>query len=230
MISTAIILAGGLGTRLRSEVPDLPKCMAPVNGNPFLKYVVDELLKQGVTHFIFSIGYKREPIIEYLHEAFPQLQVQFAVEQEPLGTGGGIRAAGALATEKNVFVLNGDTLFKVNLRQLSDLHYLKKADCTLSLKPMQQFDRYGVVELNNEQRVLQFKEKQFYETGLINGGVYALNVPSFLQEDFKPVFSFEKEYLERLYTQRNFFGFISNAYFIDIGIPADYQRAQTELA
>lgn len=230
MISTAIILAGGLGTRLRSKVPDLPKCMAPVNGNPFLKYVVDELVKQGITHFIFSVGYKREPIIEYLHESFPQLQVQFAVEQEPLGTGGGIRAAAALATEKNVFVLNGDTLFKVNLQQLSDLHYLKKADCTLSLKPMQQFDRYGVVEVNDEHRILQFKEKQFYETGLINGGVYALNVPSFLQEDFKPVFSFEKEYLERFYTKRNFFGFISNAYFIDIGIPADYQRAQTELA
>ncbi len=230
MISSAIILAGGLGTRLRSVVNDLPKCMAPVAGKPFLKYVIDELLQQGVTDFIFSVGYMRESIIEFVHDEYPHLEAEFAIEQEPLGTGGGIQLAASLAKEKNVFVLNGDTLFKVNLKNLSDHHYARQAACTLSLKPMQQFDRYGVVELNEQQHIISFKEKQFYETGLINGGVYALNVNQFTSLPFPDKFSFENDYLEVYYQQQDMFGFVSEGYFIDIGIPQDYQRAQTELA
>lgn len=230
MISSAIILAGGLGTRLRSVVNDLPKCMAPVAGKPFLKYVIDELLQQGVTDFIFSVGYMRESIIEFVHDEYPHIKAEFAVEKEPLGTGGGIQLAASLAKEKNVFVLNGDTLFKVNLHNLSNAHYAHQSACTLSLKPMQQFDRYGVVEINEVQRIISFKEKQYYEAGLINGGVYALNVNRFTSLSFPEKFSFEKDYLETYYQQEGFYGFVSEGYFIDIGIPADYQRAQTELA
>lgn len=230
MISTAIILAGGLGTRLRSVVIDLPKCMAPVAGHPFLKYVIDELLQQGVTHFIFSVGYKRESIIEFIHHDYPQLQSKFAVEKEPLGTGGGIQLAARLCKEKNTFVLNGDTMFKVNLSDLSTVHYEKNADCTLALKPMKNFDRYGIVETDSANRVIKFKEKQLYNAGLINGGVYALNVQQFLKEPFPQKFSFETEYLEQYHQQHKIYGFVSEGYFIDIGIPEDYERAQTEFA
>ncbi|MBX9783879.1 MAG: nucleotidyltransferase family protein [Chitinophagaceae bacterium] len=230
MISTAIILAGGLGTRLRTVVADIPKCMAPVAGNPFLKYVIEYLLNQGVTHFIFSVGYKKESIIEFVQQEYPHLNYRFAIEEEPLGTGGAVHLAASLCKEKNSFVLNADTIFKVNLSALSSFHYLNDADCTLSLKPMQQFERYGAVELNEEQRVMDFKEKKYYDSGLINGGVYALNVDRFLKMSLPQKFSFEKNYLEAYYRELRLFGYSSDAYFIDIGIPEDYERAQTELA
>ena len=229
MISTAIILAGGLGTRLRSVVSDLPKCMAPVASHPFLKYVMDELLKQGITHFILSVGYKRESIIDFLQNNYPDVNILFVIENEPLGTGGAIKLAAGLCKEKNVFVLNGDTMFKVDLKTLSDTHFQQQSDCTLSLKPMQQFERYGVVELDEQNRITSFKEKQFYESGLINGGVYALNTVCFLNEQFPEKFSFEKDYLEKYTTKRRFYGMTQEAYFIDIGIPEDYRRAQNEL-
>ncbi|MGB4843127.1 MAG: nucleotidyltransferase family protein [Ferruginibacter sp.] len=230
MIKEAIILAGGLGTRLRTVVNDVPKCMAPVAGKPFLFYVIDYLKSQGVESFIFSVGYKSEMIIDYVKEQHAELEWQFAIEEEPLGTGGAIKLACSLATEKNVLVLNGDTIFKINVKELAAVQDSNETDCTLSLKPMKDFDRYGVVELNNDNSIASFKEKQFYTSGLINGGVYALNRNSFLKEQLPVKFSFEKDYLEKLFDQRKMQGFIQYEYFIDIGIPEDYKRAQVELA
>ncbi len=229
MIKEAIILAGGLGTRLRSVVADLPKCMATVAGKPFLYYVIEHLQKQGVEKFVFSVGYKYEFIEEYLQKEFSGLQYQLSVEEEPLGTGGAIKLSCSKASEKDVLVLNGDTLFAVDVHRLSFFHHKVNADCTLSLKPMQDFDRYGVVEISHEHSVISFKEKQYYPTGLINGGVYALNSESFGKEDLPDKFSFEKDYLEIYFTQRKIFGIAQDEYFIDIGIPEDYERAQVEL-
>jgi D-glycero-alpha-D-manno-heptose 1-phosphate guanylyltransferase len=228
-ITEAIILAGGLGTRLRDTVPDLPKCMAPVAGRPFLFYVINYLRSQGIEKFIFSLGYKHEIIEEWLADQFATLDYQCVVEKEPLGTGGAILLACKKATGKNVLIANGDTLFKINTEQLISFHFEKDADCTLSLKPMKDFDRYGVVELDKDGPVKNFKEKQFYTSGLINGGVYVLNVERFLAEKFSEKFSFEKDYLEKFYTQQKFYGIIDDGYFIDIGIPEDYNRAQKEL-
>jgi len=104
------------------------------------------------------------------------------------------------------------------------------ASCTLLLKPMQDFDRYGVVELDSDQLVKSFREKQFYKTGNINGGLYILNVSKFLDEEFPSKFSFEKDYLEKMYPVRRIYGQVQDAYFIDIGIPEDYERAQQELS
>lgn len=229
MINEAIILAGGLGTRLRSVVSDIPKCMAPVKGKPFLYYVIEQLRKQGVDKFIFSVGYKHEMIEAWLNEAFPLMFTQFAVEEEPLGTGGAVKLAGGLATEKNVLVLNGDTLFKLDVKKLATFHHTCDADCTLSLKPMQNFNRYGVVEMNSDHTIASFKEKQQYKEGLINAGVYALNIERFLQEDLPQKFSFETDYLEKYYKKRKMYGMVQDEYFIDIGIPEDYERAQREL-
>jgi D-glycero-alpha-D-manno-heptose 1-phosphate guanylyltransferase len=227
-LTQAIILAGGLGTRLRSAVPNLPKCMAPVNGKPFIAYVINELQQQGIHSFILSLGYKSEAIIEYVTNQYPNLHIQFSIEEEPLGTGGAIQLACTKATTPNVVVCNGDTLFKVNMNELSNFHVHHKAHCTLTLKPMQKFERYGVVTLNNDASISSFKEKKFYETGLINGGVYALNVHSFLQEQLPEKFSFEKEYLETMYHQRNLVGLVQQGYFIDIGIPEDFEKAQND--
>jgi len=225
----AIILAGGLGTRLRPVVSDLPKCMAPVAGKPFLHFVVEQLKRQGVEKFIFSLGYKHEMIEAWLHEQYPTLNIQCSIEEEPLGTGGAVKLACSLATGKNVLVLNGDTFFNIDLYQLANFHNDQDADCTLSLKPMQDFDRYGVVELNKEHSIISFKEKSRYETGFINGGIYALNRERFLQEELPQKFSFEKDYLEQFFNKRIMFGLPQDEYFIDIGIPEDYERAQVEL-
>jgi D-glycero-alpha-D-manno-heptose 1-phosphate guanylyltransferase len=229
VISEAIILAGGLGTRLRSAVPDLPKCMAPVNDQPFLKYVIDHLVLQGITHFIFALGYKSEVVVDYLETAYPKLMFKVSLEDEPLGTGGAIYKACEIAKERSVLVANGDTLFKIDVNVLAGFHALSGANCTLSLKPMKNFDRYGLVETDEDNCITSFKEKQEYEAGNINGGVYALHRQKFLDEGFPVKFSFEQDYLEKLYGQRRMFGLVQDEYFIDIGIREDYERAQQEL-
>jgi D-glycero-alpha-D-manno-heptose 1-phosphate guanylyltransferase len=229
MINEVIILAGGLGTRLRSVVADLPKCMAPVAGNPFLYYVIKHLQKSGIDKFIFSVGYKNERILNYIEKEFSDIDYTFSIEEEPLGTGGAIKFALEKATGENILVCNGDTLFKINIAELNNLHLKNNADCTLSLKPIHNFDRYGVVELNNEGLIISFKEKQFYTSGLINGGVYALNTKKFSKYYFPEKFSFEKDYLEKFVIEKKMYGLTQDEYFIDIGIPEDYERAQEEL-
>ena len=210
MIKEAIILAGGLGTRLRSVLPDLPKCMAPVAGKPFLHYIIQYLNRQGIAKFTFSLGYKYELIEKYLLNNYLSLNYQLSIEEEPLGTGGAVKLACKKATEKNVFILNGDTFFSVDINTIGTNHIAQHADCTLALKPMENFDRYGAVVLNNNNRITSFKEKQFYQEGLINGGIYLLNIQSFLQLPFPEKFSFEKDYLEQYCTTKNIFGVIQS--------------------
>jgi D-glycero-alpha-D-manno-heptose 1-phosphate guanylyltransferase len=230
MIKEAIILAGGLGTRLRTAVPDLPKCMAPVNGKPFIAYVIDVLQKEGIDTFIFSLGYMHEVITEFIYTHYPSLNFQFSIEKEPLGTGGAIKLAATKAKHHNAIVANGDTLFNTSIQHLAAFHTQHQSVCTLSLKPMHNFNRYGVVDINEDCTINAFNEKKYYETGLINGGLYALNAHRFLEEEFPEKFSFEKDYLEVMYNKRKMFGIVQDEYFIDIGIPEDYNKAQTEFA
>ncbi len=229
VVGGIIILAGGLGTRLRSVVSDLPKCMASVNGKPFLAYLIDYFQQQGITNFIFSVGYKHEIIEEYLNNNLLTVNYQLSIEEEPLGTGGAIEKACSLVKDENVFVTNGDTLFKANISSLQSFHQQKNADCTLALKPMKDFNRYGVIELNEDDSIKNFSEKNYYERGLINGGLYMLKVQQFLSESFPEKFSFETSYLEKFYHQHKIYGLIQDEYFIDIGIPEDYKRVQKEL-
>lgn len=229
MIRECIILAGGLGTRLRSAVPDLPKCMAPVAGRPFLAHVIDYYQAQGIEQFIFSLGYKHEVIQDYLQQQYSSLNKQIVLEEQPLGTGGAIQLACTKAVDETVLVINGDTLFKIDLKSFAAFHAAHTSQCSLVLKPMQRFDRYGVVELNTDQSIKSFHEKKYYEAGLINGGVYAIQRNFFLGEGMPAVFSFERDYLEQFYTKRPMYGLVQDAYFIDIGIPEDLAKANQEL-
>lgn len=229
IIKEAIILAGGLGTRLRSAIPDLPKCMAPVNGKPFIAHVTAWLQQQGIEKFIFALGYKHQDFDAFMQQYLHPDSYQLSIEVEPLGTGGAILLAGSKVKGQHALVANGDTLFKVDASQLSGFHLANQAHCTLSLKPMLNFDRYGVVQLDENQHIKCFKEKQFFAEGLINGGVYALDMHRFKQEELPQKFSFEKDYLEQYYNQRNMYGLVQEGYFIDIGIPEDYLKAQQEL-
>ena len=230
MITEAIILAGGFGTRLRSVDPDLPKSLVKVAGRPFLFYVINYLRMQGVTQFIFSLGYKADLIITYLKDYFPTLDYSIVTEDEPLGTGGAINLAIAQANTSDVLICNGDSLFRIDLDDMARFHIQKQSDCTLALKRMQEFDRYGMVELDENCRVIHFKEKQFYKEGLINGGTYILNKTYFQSLNWQSRFSFEKEFLENYLSRTSIYGYISEGYFIDIGIPEDYNKANVDLA
>src|SRR5262249_4877111 len=146
----AIILAGGLGTRLRETVPDLPKCMAPVAGRPFLFHVINYLRNQGIEKFIFSLGYKSEIIESYLRENFSTLVYDCTIETEPMGTGGAIQLALPKVSSADVLVINGDTLFRFDLENAAAVHRVHQSDCTMILKPMTNFDRYGAVEIGKD--------------------------------------------------------------------------------
>ena len=228
MITEAIILAGGLGTRLREAVPGLPKCMAPVAGKPFISYLIDYYAKQGIELFVLSVGYMHEVIEQYLQSEFSKLNYIISREPEPLGTGGAVMQACPLCKTENVLILNGDTLFEVNLPEIASFHETNDAECTLALKEMNNTDRYGVVEMETDGRITSFREKKFYSQSLINGGCYALNVPSFRKQNFPTKFSFEKDYFEKVYNTRRIYGIVQKGYFIDIGIPSDYEKAQTD--
>lgn len=168
-----IILAGGLGTRLRSVVSEVPKCMAPVVGKPFLWYLLKYLTRFDVNRVVLSVGYLREVIFKWIDEVKEEFPFVFdyAIEEEPLGTGGGIKLALGKINDERAFVLNGDTFFDVDLMQLYDAHVIGKKAITLALKPMKNFDRYGTVNMEPiTGTILSFNEKQYCEEGLINGG------------------------------------------------------------
>jgi len=224
-----IILAGGLGTRLSATVPGVQKCMAPVNGIPFLYYVIKFLLRNKAERFIFSVGYMAGNIETFLAEKFPDLNKIFVSEAKPLGTGGAIMKSLSNAVEEDVMVLNGDTLFDADLDKLYQVHSEKNADCTIALKPMKEFDRYGTVQLKESGLISGFMEKKYIADGLINGGIYLMKRENFLRQKFPEVFSFEKEYLEKKFVDQKIYGVVSDNYFIDIGVPDDYFRAQEEL-
>lgn len=222
-----IILAGGLGTRLRSVVSEVPKCMAPVGGKPFLWYLLEQLRFYDVDRVILSVGYLRETVQDWVaeHEGEYPFEFRFAVEGSPLGTGGGIRLAASLAEGSELVVLNGDTFFDADLDALMLTRQRSGCPVALALKPMRDFDRYGTVEPGPDGIVKAFHEKQYCHDGLINGGVYAIDLRSGLFDGLPQKFSFEKEVLEPACGAGRLCGLIQDGYFIDIGIPEDYARA-----
>ncbi len=229
MLSTAIILAGGLGTRLQTVVNDVPKPMAPVNGRPFLYWLLQYCKRQGITEVVLSIGYKGDTVLQYFGNSFEGISIAYCTEDEPLGTGGGIYKALQHTKASEVVVLNGDTFFSIDLKQLYSLHQFNHATLSLALKEMTNFDRYGVVRINEASRVVAFEEKKLVAQGNINGGIYVLNRAVFEGKNLPQKFSFEKEVLEKYLDTEKIYGFVFRDYFIDIGIPEDYSRAQQEL-
>lgn len=224
-----IILAGGLGTRLRSELPKTPKVLAPVAGHPFLFYVLKWLEKNSVTRAVLSLGYKSEDVIDWCSYYYGPIELRFSIESEPLGTGGAIYLAmGKIQTEQ-FFLINGDTLFDVNLTLMEKFHRRMEANITIALKPLKHFDRYGVLNLDKKGNVKEFTEKGFQKEGMINGGVYLIDKECLRNFKMPNKFSFEKDFLEVYLSKLVMVGFVENTYFIDIGVPDDYRRAQKEL-
>ncbi|MDR2970116.1 MAG: nucleotidyltransferase family protein [Tannerellaceae bacterium] len=221
-----VILAGGTGSRLQSVVSDVPKCMAPVAGKPFLYYLISSLKEAGFKHIILSLGYKHE-VVEAWFAANPAaVNISFITENEPLGTGGAVKYALTKATQEDVFVLNGDSFFHIDYAGMLRMHKEKETTATLALKEMKNFDRYGVVGINADGYITHFSEKRFCRSGLINGGTYLIAKESLA--GFPDKFSLEKDFFEKEVSSGSLVGFESKGYFIDIGIPEDYRQAQID--
>ena len=230
MTKEAIILAGGFGTRLQNVVKDLPKPMAPVNGRPFLTYILDYLIDYQYNKVVLSVGYLHEKIETFFGTHYKSLTIDYAVEEEPLGTGGGILNAMSKCTADNVLVINGDTMFKVDLDAFERFHEEKGGLLSIVLREVEDVSRYGSVTISDDNLIALFAEKQVTSgRGYINGGVYLINRKLFEKHPQPKKFSFEKDLMTKFYTQELFYAMPSNGYFIDIGIPKDYAQAQEEL-
>lgn len=221
----AIILAGGLGTRLKEVIKDIPKPMARIGDKPFLEYLLKYLKKQGIASVILSVGYQHEVIEEYFKDRFCGLEILYSIEKEPLGTGGAIKQALGLAKSSPLFVLNGDTYFDICL---SDLRLEEGSKICLGLKKMRDFERYGCVEINQKGLIEAFREKEFRQEGLINGGVYLVDKDLFLGFYLEDKFSFES-FLQNHFKELKANAKVFENFFIDIGIPEDYERAKIKM-
>lgn len=231
MMFDAVILAGGLGTRLRSVVSDVPKCMAPVGDRPFLEWMLAWIEPFRPAKIVLSLGYLSEVVINWVQTTIKDypIPIEWVIEETPLGTGGGIRLAMSKVTAPQCIILNGDTFFDVDLNALCQSREQNKTPLAVALKPMEHFERYGSVTLDRNGRISSFNEKRYCDKGLINGGIYCIDCSTHLLADKPQKFSFEKDVLEPESVAGHLSGFISDGSFIDIGIPEDYELAQTFL-
>ena len=225
----AIILAGGLGKRLRGVIDDVPKPMAPVEGRPFLAFVLDQLIAAGFQHAVFAVGYRHAAIRSYFGTDYKGLDLRYSVEPEPLGTGGAIRLACDQASARDVFVLNGDTYLELDFRAMLDAHATAGAELSIAICEVPDAARYGALELA-QGRVQRFLEKGQSGRGWINAGTYVLSPE--LRARLRPAgaFSFEHDLLVPAVRSIRPLAFRTSGRFIDIGIPEDYARAQEMLA
>lgn len=228
---SAVVLAGGLGLRLRSAVPDLPKPMAPVRGRPFLEWLLDAWIGQGIEHFILSVGYRAEMIRDHFGDSYRGRPVEYAVEEQPLGTGGGLLAASRRIESGSVFLaLNGDTFFQVDLPKLEEFALASQADWCFSLFRADQAGRFGRVDLGHDGCVTSISNGVAAAGQLANGGVCWLRSSSLaaLREHGLGALSLEQDLVPRaIRSGQRILALESSRAFLDIGVPADYLKAQT---
>lgn len=235
--TSAIVLAGGLGTRLRSAVPDLPKPMAPVAGRPFLAHLMDAWIAQGIRHFVLSVGYRHEAISGHFGDRYRGAVLEYAVESTPLGTGGGLlQAARHLSGRTPFLLLNGDTYFDVPLARLVETAERQRADGCFALFRTREPGRYMGVALADDGRITSLQAGMDAPERLANGGVYLVQ-PRALQglaslvdrPNDRPI-SLENDLFPHLLERgQRWFGLECPGRFIDIGIPHDFHRAASVL-
>jgi len=227
VVTEAIILAGGLGTRLRSVVPDLPKAMVPVGGQPFLSYLLRHLEENGVLRVVLAVGYRRQAIQDFFGSKYGALQIEYSVEQEPLGTGGGLLQALAYINGPFAFVVNGDTFLRLDYRAMAlMLDRSEHIDLVVALRAVADASRYGraVVAAG---RIQGFTAGGTPGPGLINAGCYLVSRSIFNRYPMPAKFSWEHDFLEAQTAEVRPVAFPCDAPFIDIGVPEALEQAQT---
>jgi len=231
-MTTAFILAGGLGTRLRTVVSDVPKPMAKVLNRPFLEFLLDYWMAQGISKFILCVGYKKEHIIKHFGKIYKGITIKYVEEDSPLGTGGGLLLASRYL-DKPFILLNGDSIFKVDLNKIIMFHEQMSSDWTICLFRANENNRYGLIKINESGQIKSFQAPKISKGYLANGGVYYIS-PEVLRESGLALgmkYSLEEDIIPMLIEQkRKIFGFEINSKFLDIGVPEDYQRANLFLS
>jgi D-glycero-alpha-D-manno-heptose 1-phosphate guanylyltransferase len=221
----AVVLAGGMGTRLRSVVADRPKVLAPVAGRPFLTYLLDQIAAAGIKCAVLSTGYMAEQFASVIGDRYRDLEIVYAHEQTALGTGGAIKFAGSFADADELLVMNGDSYCEADLCTYFDWHRQGRHDVSLMLVKVDDASRYGTVELGSDGRITAFREKRPEGgPGYINAGVYLLRREMLEQIPGGPT-SIERDLFPRWLTQYKVMGWVTDGAFIDIGIPSDYERS-----
>jgi len=225
----AIVLAGGLGTRLGARLNGIPKPMAAVGGRPFLEILLGQLQRAGCTRAVLAVGHLQEAIQGHFGASFHGLRVDYAVEDLPLGTGGAIRKALTLAEDESVLVLNGDTFLDADYAAMLRFHAAHAGQITIAITRQAEIARYGGVRLRGE-RIIGFEEKGRTGGGWINAGSYALDKRLDWPASLPERFSFEQDFLMPEIARLSPAAYGVDGFFLDIGVPEDLDRAQTELA
>lgn len=229
----AIVLVGGLGTRLGSLTKHIPKPMLPIRGVPFLERLLISLKANGFNRVVLAVGYKREIVESYFCDTNDNLpEIVYSVEMVPMGTGGAIIQALQFVSSDLVFVFNGDSYVDLNYSQMQQQHITTGADITIASYFIEPADRYGVMKVFENKSIVSFQEKGAAPSGLINAGVYLIGVSklkSIMNVLDEEQFSFEETVLADNSLGLKKYHFQTNGYFLDIGVPTDYERAQQEL-
>lgn len=225
MTFQAIILGGGLGTRLRPAIGDKPKVMADIGGRPFIELILDRLVQQGLNQAILGLGYRHECISSHFGHSYAGVPLVYSVESEPLGTGGAVRKALALAGRWPCFVLNGDTLTDLDFSGMLNRHSTEGHQLGIGVVYQSNVSRFGAVEVEGG-RVVQFLEKGAVGPGWINSGTYLMAVDIFDGFSMPDCFSLEREFLAPNLSRLRPFAFESRGAFLDIGVPDDYEHAK----
>ena len=191
----AIVLAGGLGTRLRSVISNVPKVLAPIGGRPFLEHLLERLELANCPKVVLAVSYLREQVVEHFGHEFRGMEIFYSVEETPLGTGGAIRQALELISTPRAFVINGDTWIDLDYRAMLETHLAAQVKLTVAIAEVTNVARYGAVEVASNGRIVRFAEKGESRSGSINGGVYVLDKTLFTQIDSRRAFSFEADFL-----------------------------------
>lgn len=225
----AIILAGGFGTRLKSEVGNVPKPMAPMAGRPFLCWLLEYMAGQGVRKTVLSLHYQAETIRAYFGNHYAGITLAYTMEETPLGTGGAIcNALALLDRNKPIFALNGDSLVVVNYLDMLQTHYRRQRPLTIATREMPDCRRYSLLGIKNGQ-VQSYAALGTAAPGIISTGFYIVWPSLFDAYDMSPAFSFEQDFLAPLVPVLKPASHTLEGYFIDIGVPQDYARAQSEI-
>lgn len=223
---TSLILAGGLGTRLQPVISNLPKVLSPVNGRPFLSYILDQLVDTGIQEVILCTGHLGDLIREAFGHTYKGLAIQYSHELASLGTGGALRHALALVQSEYVLAMNGDSYCDINLKSYIDWHFNKKYNASLVLTKVENTSRYGSIKFDKDGCVLSFEEKGVnVAPGWINGGIYMLKKSLMLSMPAGIKFSLEREFFPQL-VEMGLYGFPFYGKFIDIGTPESYFLAE----
>lgn len=229
----AVILAGGLGTRLQSVVSEVPKPMAPVGGKPFLDIILRYWIDQGITKFIISVGYKYESIVNYFGDIFDGVSIEYVIEKQPLGTGGALlKVLRDSSINEQFLIVNGDTFFAVDLFELENFHNKNKAKWTLALFKSSDRERYMQFHLSPSNEITDIMNCKGSDSFYSNGGVYLLDNKDIIIKNSpnKKKFSLEADIISKINGRNLMFGFYSNQTFLDIGIPKDYESSKSVLS